>query len=238
MAHLGGAPSQTKRKKSKRGTLIRPLLFMLLIVIVIAMQYVHPEHYLDQELLRQFGTSHGILLPVLYLGAWAVGPFFLPGLPLTLAGGVLFGPFWGVIYVSFGSALGAALVFLVSRYLARDWVAHRLAGTRLRTLDDKVARHGWKIVAFTRLVPVFSYSLLNYAFGLTRVGFWPYLAATFVCMVPATIAFVYFSSNILDLLHGKISWQLILGVILVVLVSLIPLIYKRLKARSRISEDF
>ena len=95
-----------------------------------------------------------------------------------------------------------------------------------------MARHGWKIVAFTRLVPVFSYTLLNYAFGLTQISFWPFLAATFVCMLPVTIAFVYFSANILDLCHGHISRELIIGVILVILVSLIPLIYKRLKAKA------
>jgi uncharacterized membrane protein YdjX (TVP38/TMEM64 family) len=128
--------------------------------------------------------------------------------------------------------MGAGLVFLVSRYLARDWVVSKLSGTRLMSLDDKVARHGWKIVAFTRLVPVFSYTLLNYAFGLTRISFWPFIAATFVCMLPVTMAFVYFSSNILDVLHGRISKELIIGVILVILVSLIPLIYKRLKAKA------
>jgi uncharacterized membrane protein YdjX (TVP38/TMEM64 family) len=163
---------------------------------------------------------------------WTVGPLFLPGLPITLAGGVLFGPVWGVVYTAFGATFGAGLVFLVARYLARDWVTGKLAGTRLMSLDDKVARHGWKIVAFTRLIPVFSFSLLNYAFGLTRIAFWPYLAATFVAMLPSTIAFVYFSSNLLDLIHGRISRGLIIGVILVFIVSLVPVIYKRLKAKA------
>jgi uncharacterized membrane protein YdjX (TVP38/TMEM64 family) len=221
-----------RRAKWKRSSLIRPLIFVLLIVLVIAVQYFHPERYLDKEHLRQFAASYGAMLPLLYLLVWTVGPLFLPGLPIPLAGGVLFGPFWGVVYVSLGSTLGAGLVFLVSRYLARDWVAEKLAGTRLRSLDDKVATHGWKIVAFTRLVPLFSYTLLNYAFGLTRISFWPFLAATFVCMLPVTIAFVFFSANILDLLHGHISKELIIGAILVVLVSLIPVIYKKLKAKS------
>jgi uncharacterized membrane protein YdjX (TVP38/TMEM64 family) len=111
-------------------------------------------------------------------------------------------------------------------------VAGKLTGTRLVSLDEKVARQGWKIVAFSRLIPVFSFSLLNYAFGLTRISFWPYLAATFVFMLPSTIAYVYFSSNILGLLHGKISSGLIIGVILVVAVSLIPMIYKWRKAKA------
>ncbi|MGA9756252.1 MAG: TVP38/TMEM64 family protein [Desulfobaccales bacterium] len=230
MTHLHRENSPASRKKA---AVIRPLIFLLLIGAVVAMQYFHLEQYLDQERLRRFGAAYPVLLPLIYLAVWTVGPLFLPGLPITLAGGVLFGPVWGVVYTAFGATFGAGLVFLVARYLARDWVTGKLAGTRLMSLDDKVARHGWKIVAFTRLIPVFSFSLLNYAFGLTRIAFWPYLAATFVAMLPSTIAFVYFSSNLLDLIHGNLSRGVIIGVILVLIVSLVPVIYKRLKAKAR-----
>jgi uncharacterized membrane protein YdjX (TVP38/TMEM64 family) len=230
--------SVTPASTGNKGSIIRPILFLLLIVAVIVLQYFHLEQYLDQERLRRFGAAHEVLLPLIYLAVWMVGPLFMPGLPITLAGGVLFGPIWGVVYTAFGSTLGAGLVFLAARYLARDWVAGKLAGTRLMSLDEKVARHGWKIVAFTRLVPVFSFSLLNYAFGLTRVSFWPYLAATFVCMLPSTIAYVYFSSNILELLNGQISTGLIIGVLLVAAVSLIPMIYKWRRARTGEPVDF
>ena len=229
MANLQNLNRPKKRQKTG---VVRPLIFLLLIASVIALQYCHLEQYLDQERLRQFAASHEVLLPLIFLAVWTVGPLFLPGLPITLAGGVLFGPIWGVVYTAFGSTFGAALVFLVARYLARDWVAGKLAGTRLVSLDEKVARQGWKIVAISRLVPVFSYSLLNYAFGLTRISFWPYLAATFVCMLPSTIAYVYFSSNILDLVHGRISRGLIIGAVLVILVSLIPLVYRWRKAKT------
>jgi len=235
---MASLQNSTPSASAKKISGIRPLLFLGLMMAVVAVHYFHPEQYLDEARLRQFGAIHRVMLPLLYLAVWAVGPFFLPGLPITLAGGVLFGPVWGVVYVSLGSTLGAGLVFLVSRYLARDWVAAKLAGTRLTSLDEQVARHGWKIVAFTRLVPVFSYSLLNYAFGLTRISFRSFLAATFVFMLPWIIAFVYFSSNVLDLVHGRISRELIIGVILVVIVSLIPLIYKKMKARTGEPVDF
>jgi uncharacterized membrane protein YdjX (TVP38/TMEM64 family) len=231
-------PGSRPRATAKKASVAGPLLLVLLIGVVIAVQYAHPEQYLDQERLRQFGVSHGVLLPLMYMAVWTVGPLFLPGLPITLAGGVLFGPVWGVVYTALGSTCGAGLVFLVARYLARDWVAAKLTGTRLVFLDEKVARQGWKIVAISRLVPVFSYSLLNYAFGLTRISFWPYLGATFVFMLPSTIAYVYFSSNILGLLQGKISSGLIVGVILVVVVSLIPMVYKWRKARAGEPADF
>src|SRR5450759_2289904 len=95
---MANFPGSKPPATGKKAAVIRPLLLVLLIGAVIAVQYVHPEQYLDQERLRQFGASHGVLLLLMYLVVWTVGPLFLPGLPITLAGGVLFGPIWGVIY--------------------------------------------------------------------------------------------------------------------------------------------
>jgi uncharacterized membrane protein YdjX (TVP38/TMEM64 family) len=157
----------------------------------------------------------------------------LPGLPITIAGGILFGPFWGVVYTITGSTIGASLAFLVARYVARDWVAARLTGSKWEKLDSEVAQHGWKVVAFTRLIPAFPFNLLNYAFGLTRVPFAHYVAATFVCMLPACIAFIVFSSSLLELIKGNITPTSLLGIGLIVLVSLIPVVYRRFKSRKR-----
>ena len=57
-----------RRAKRKKASIIRPLIFLLLIAVVIAVQYFHPERYLDKEHLRQFAASYGTLLPVLWLG--------------------------------------------------------------------------------------------------------------------------------------------------------------------------
>ena len=85
---MANVPGSDSAATGNKGSLVRPLIFLGLIAIVIAIQYFHPERSLDQERLRQFGASHAVLLPVLYLAVWAVGPLFLPGLPITLAGGV------------------------------------------------------------------------------------------------------------------------------------------------------
>ncbi len=218
---------------------LKPLVFILLVaVIIITVRLLHLDQYLEKERLRQFVAGFGIWGPIIYLAIWTLAPpLLLPGLPITLAGGVLFGPFWGVVYVIFGSTAGATLALLVARYLARDWVASKLRGTRLATLDEKVARDGWEIVAFTRLVPIFPFFLVNYAFGLTRIPLSHYILATFFGMVPVTAAYVYFSANVLDLFQGKFSKDLLIGVLLLALVSLIPFAYKKIKARRGGSLD-
>jgi uncharacterized membrane protein YdjX (TVP38/TMEM64 family) len=139
---------------------------------------------------------------------------------------------WGGVYAITGATAGACLAFLISRYAARDWIEAKLTGPRWRQLDRSVEKNGWKIVAFTRLIPLFPFNLLNYAFGLTPIQFIPYAVTTFFCMLPACIAFIVFSSSLLDLIKGKISFELIIGIVLIVLVSLIPVIIRKFKPKQ------
>jgi hypothetical protein len=106
-------------------------------------------------------------------------------------------------------------------------VAAKLSSPRWRKLDKEVEKNGWKVVAFTRLIPLFPFNLLNYAFGLTGVKFSHYALATFLFMLPATIAFITFSSSLLDLVRGKVSPTFLFGLVLMVLVSLLPVFYRR-----------
>ena len=115
---------------------------------------------------------------------------FLPGSVITLAGGALFGPVLGTFLNLTGATLGAALAFLVSRYLASDWIADK-AGGKVKQLINGVEGEGWRFVAFVRLVPLFPFNLLNYALGLTKIRFMHYLIATYVFMLPGAIAYTY-----------------------------------------------
>jgi uncharacterized membrane protein YdjX (TVP38/TMEM64 family) len=129
--------------------------------------------------------------PALFILAYALATvFFLPGSLLTLAGGALFGPWWGTLFNLTGATLGAALAFLVSRHVAADRVRRRV-GPRANRLIEGVEAEGWRFVAFTRLVPLFPFFLLNYALGLTRISFPHYVVATAVCMAPSAFAFTW-----------------------------------------------
>lgn len=214
----------------------RLLLLAAMVALVVAIRLAGVGQYLEPERLRAAIAGYGPLAPLLYILLYAVTPvLFLPGLPMTIAGGILFGPLWGVVYALTGATVGACSAFLVSRYLGREWVAGKLSGAKWRQLDTLVESHGWKAVAVTRLIPLFPFNLLNYAFGLTKVGFLPYALASLLCMAPATIAFIVFSSSLLDLVKGKISPPLLVGGALLLGLAFLPKLYKRwqLGKRSR-----
>lgn len=139
------------------------------------------------------------------LGAWGPALFILayvaacvllvPGTLLTLGAGALFGVVRGTIYVSLASTAGATAAFLIGRYLARDWVARRVERhPKFAAVSAAVRREGWKIVALTRLSPVFPFNLLNYAFGITQVRLRDYVLASWLAMLPGTATYVYLGS--------------------------------------------
>lgn len=142
--------------------------------------------------LAEMGPWGPVLFVALYAGATI---FFLPGSILTLGAGALFGVGWGSVYVSLASTLGATGAFIVGRYLARDIVARWVdRDPRFAAIDRAVAHEGWKIVGLTRLSPVFPFTLLNYAFGLTRVSLRDYVLASWLGMMPGTVLYVYLGS--------------------------------------------
>ncbi|PMB07884.1 hypothetical protein CI592_08625, partial [Fischerella thermalis CCMEE 5328] len=153
----------------------------------------NPQEWLRNALqwIDSLGTVGAIAFIILYIIATVA---FLPGSILTLGAGVVFGVIWGSIYVFIGATLGATTAFLVGRYLARGWVAEKIADNKkFAAIDRAVGREGLKIVLLTRLSPIFPFNLLNYAFGVTDVSLKDYFIGS-VGMIPGTIMYVYIGS--------------------------------------------
>lgn len=185
-----------------------------------------------REDVRVWLKSNPALAPLVYVLVYVVAVvLFMPGSVITVAGGALFGPLLGLIYVSVASTTAAALAFLISRYLAADWVERNASG-KIKTVKEGIEREGWRFVAFTRLVPIFPYNVLNYLFGLTNIGFWTYTGVTWLCMLPGTFAYVYagYAAKVAAAGQGGLRQILItisVAAGLIVLASMIPRWVKR-----------
>jgi uncharacterized membrane protein YdjX (TVP38/TMEM64 family) len=138
-------------------------------------------------------TDLGIWGPVFFGLIYAAAVVLMvPGSALTLAAGAIFGPLVGTMTVSLASTTGAALAFLVARYLARDAVvrqAHR--HPKFDAIDRAIGENGWKIIALLRLSPAFPFGIQNYLYGLTRIGFRSYVLTSWIAMLPGTVMYVY-----------------------------------------------
>ena len=145
------------------------------------------------EALQARIASLGFWAPFAYAATYGLAAtLFVPGSALSLAAGVLFGVWLGTVVVWFGATLSIVLSFLIARYAARARV-EAVARTRPRfaAVDRAIGEQGWKIVALMRLSPVFPFSLQNYFFGITAIGFWPSCLASAVFIIPGTFLYVY-----------------------------------------------
>jgi len=173
----------------ERKHLLRAAALLLLITAILVGLW--QGRSLDIAAIVQRIGELGPLAWLAFMALYAIATvLFLPGSVLTLAGGSLFGPVLGTFVNLTGATLGAVLAFLLSRYLASDWVEQKTGG-RLKQLKQGVEAEGWRFVAFVRLVPLFPFNLLNYALGLTRIRFLHYLVATYICMLPGALAYTY-----------------------------------------------
>jgi uncharacterized membrane protein YdjX (TVP38/TMEM64 family) len=174
----------------------------------------------------------GIWAPVVFAVIWiAACVFMLPGLPIAIAGGLVFGALWGTVWSTVGANLGASLAFLIGRYAARDMVSGWIEkNSALRKIDEGVKQQGWRMLMITRLVPIFPFNIQNYVYGLTKISWGTYVLVTLVCMLPGTIAFNFAAGSAREVIlsggqpDAVKKTMLYLGVAAVffVLLSLVP----------------
>lgn len=150
----------------------------------------------------------------------------LPGSPLTFTAGALFGFWKGLVIVSIGSTIGAGCAFLVSRYLARNFVKRKfLNNERFKSIDSGINEEGFKIVILARLSPVIPFFLLNYALGITKIRFSHFLTASWIGMIPGTMVYVLMGSMGSAMISGKkslLEWVLLgTGIIATIFVTLL-----------------
>lgn len=183
-------PSTAATATSRPRTIVRVGLILVAIAIVLVAAR-RAGAYLPQ--FAAWVDGLGIWGPVVFIFGYALAVVaFVPGSLLTLAAGAIFGLVQGVIYVFIAATLGASAAFLVARYVARRAVERRLAGNaRFAAIDRAIGAQGRKIVFLLRLSPLFPFTLLNYALGLTRVRFADYLVAS-IGMLPGTMLYVYY----------------------------------------------
>jgi uncharacterized membrane protein YdjX (TVP38/TMEM64 family) len=219
----------------------RPLLLLSFIATVILLAHLFgvKDHIGKLRIwIAALGAWGPLAFVLIYTAAVIVA---LPGSVLTLAGGALFGPVYGVILVSIASTLGASVDFLIARYFAREavsrWIGQR---EQFRKLDQLTHARGAAIVALTRLVPLFPFNLLNYGFGLTSIRFRTYVFWSWLCMLPGTVLYVAGSDALFRWLeHGRVPWAVVTVIVCVagLLALLVPMARRHLSSVPRVGDS-
>lgn len=161
------------------------------------------------EYLRTMIARAGVWAPVLYILAYTVGTLtLLPSTPLNISGGVLFGPWYGILWTSVGAVVAAAIAFWFSRTVGREAIEQRMAG-RWQRMDAEIQRGGLFYMFAIRLVPVMPYGIVNVVAGLTSIRFRDFLIGTLLGTVPSVLPFVLIGSSSFKAFSTGNLWPLL-----------------------------
>lgn len=212
----------------------RRLALLALGAIFLAILVFFPrEKFLD---LKSFIQSQETLGPVVFVLVYvACAILWIPSSLLTLFGGAVFGVLWGVIWVTLGANLGSIAAFAVARYLAGTSVTRRLRA-RFPRVESEIRDQGFYWVLGLRLFPAMPFVVFNYLCGASGVRWRPYVAGTFLGMIPGTLVYVVAGSVAGDLGGGVAAddWRLLGALaLLAVLVIALPLAKKLWKSPRR-----
>jgi uncharacterized membrane protein YdjX (TVP38/TMEM64 family) len=180
---------------------------------------------------RGQGTLGYLIFGLVYIGVSLV-----PGGPaaiMTLAAGAVYGVVTGTILVSLSSITAATLAFLLARGAFRKRVQKIARENRtFGSLNRAIENEGARIVVLVRLSPVFPFTIVNYLFGLTPVKLAPYFLASWVAMLPGTLAYVYFGSALGDVTGSATALQKGIKVGLAVAAVVATIFIARIAARA------
>lgn len=184
-----------------------------------------------QAYVRQLGPAGYALYAAVYAACVVL---FVPASILTLGAGAIYGLAIGVAVVLVGASIGATLAFLLARSLLRERIERMTEGNaKFRALDRAIAREGARIVFLVRLAPVFPFTYINYAFGLTGVKTVPYVLATVVGMIPGSFAYVYLGAAAADAASGGTgSTELVIRIVGAVVAVGVTVFVARLATRA------
>ena len=173
-----------------------------------------------EEILAEIGP----FAPLIYMAVMAATAIIIPipGPPLFVVAGALFGPFLGTFYAIVGSLVGAVIAFLIARFLGRDFI-ESMVGKQVVICCECSEGLLTKIIFFSRLLPLISFDVVSYGAGLTRMPLRSFVLATLLGSLPMT--FIYHSFG--SIIAVSSTTALILGLLIVAILFALPYLADR-----------
>jgi uncharacterized membrane protein YdjX (TVP38/TMEM64 family) len=191
----------------------------LILFLVYAWYHWQVAALFEPARIEEFLEGIGPFAPLIYMAAMAATAVIvpIPGPPLFVVAGALFGPFLGTVYAVAGSLAGAVIAFFIARFLGRDFV-ESLLGKQVVICCECSEGLLTKIIFFSRLLPLISFDVVSYGAGLTRISVRSFTLATLFGSLPMT--FIYHSFG--SVLKVGSTTALILGLMIVAILFALP----------------
>lgn len=152
----------------------------------------------------------------------------LPGVAvITFTGGVLFPMKYAFIVILIASTIGAIINFITSRYFLQDFF-ERIFSQSIEKINNKIETGGFRNLIILRTIPIFPYSIVNFALAISDLSMLKFIVATILGKIPGSLIIIYAGSNMaeVDSMRDLASPEIILAIILLFCFIMLPIVYK------------
>jgi len=236
--------SETDAPPARRGIAGRLIVLGIIALALFAAWRLGILDYLNFETLRAqrqeligFVSDNLVLAFAGFIAVYVlVTALALPGASwVTILGGYLFGLAGGAIATTIGATIGAAILFLVARYLLADALRAR-AGPFLKRVETGFKESPISYLLTLRLVPVVPFFIANVAPAFVGARLTTFVWTTALGIIPGVIAYTWIGAGLgaafdagqaPDL--GAFARQLAPAFAALALLAIAPAIYRRFK---------
>ncbi len=135
-----------------------------------------------------------------------------------------------------GATLGAFIIFIAARFFIGEMV-QRKYGEKLEKFNKELEVNGKNYLLTLRLIPIFPFFLINLFAGVTKIKPLTFLWTTSLGIIPSSFAYAYSGYAVAKLgAEPGVPKNLIFAFLLLAILSIVPVLYKKLKARKTQSD--
>lgn len=221
--------------KNTRNNLLKLSILALIVLGIILLFQWTPLSVSNftPENIKNFILDFGLWSPVIFMLIYALRGVILviPVGVMSLAGGLAFGKWYGTIFILTGATAGSCFSFLIARYFGRSFIESFswLHKGKIKSFDEGTEKHGFRMMLFFRLIPLFQYDAVNFGAGLSKIRFRDYVLASFIGMTPGGFINAYLGSS----LENVISVQFFVALGFFILLMFLPSIYKKIRKKRK-----
>ena len=232
-------------QQGKSGWWKLAVLGLALVTVVTILRFTNAAQYVTLANIQRLREASGAWAPITFVVLYSGGTVIaFPGSLMSLTGGLLFGTLTGGALIVVGATCGATVAFLLARYAGRDAIQKFISGSQLERFDRLISGSGFSAVLFTRLVPLFPFNFINFAWGLTSVGLRDYLVGTAVGIIPGAFVYANLAGAVARSLEGTdeslasinvgrlLNLDVFVAFTLLGLLALVPMLVKAWHSRS------
>ncbi|MBW4470815.1 MAG: TVP38/TMEM64 family protein [Stenomitos rutilans HA7619-LM2] len=198
-------------------------------VLVVVCLYTPVNLLFNQAFLVMELDDLGDYAALIFVLSFTIATTFgFPGNVATVAGGAVFGLYWGTLWSLLGATLGAVGAFLLARYFLHGWATQRFGQQALLQRINRAIEHKpMNFLLAVRFTPLSPFSLVNFLFGLTPIDLKTYTIGTFVGIIPLTIAYTWLGVTGKQAFSGGDHLPFFFALGVLTLLSVMPLLIKQ-----------